>query len=71
MEFVNIFFWDIEQVFYPPATVKKSITQRGNSTKEEVRGFVTKKFPNIPMDNCDISDAVAIGMCYFNKEGNK
>jgi Holliday junction resolvasome RuvABC endonuclease subunit len=62
-------FWDIEQIYYPPATVKKQVGGVGNATKDRIREIVSKKYPEVEWANLDESDAVSVGLCYLYKAG--
>jgi len=62
-------FWDIEQIQYAPASVKKAVGGKGNMKKEEIRDVVSKMFANIEISDEDQSDAVSVGLCFFMKEG--
>lgn len=64
----QLVFWDIEQIFYAPTTVKKTVGGAGNMKKEDMRIVVSKMFPNVEWSNNDESDAVSVGMCYFMKD---
>jgi len=61
-------FWNIPQVFYPPATVKKIVGGKGNIKKDELREIIEKKY-GVSFSNNDESDSCAVGLCYFYKEG--
>ena len=54
---------------YAPRKVKMSVCGNGAATKEQVGYMVTKilKLHQVPKPN-DISDAIAVGICYFNQE---
>ena len=62
-------FWDVEQIYYPPATVKKCVGGKGNMTKEEIRDVVSTIYPAQEWKTDDESDAVSVALCYFYKEG--
>jgi len=63
---VNLLFYDVEQVYYPPKTIKESIL-KGNATKKEVMEEVLKLYPNVTFENDDQSDSFAIVVTYLNK----
>jgi Holliday junction resolvasome RuvABC endonuclease subunit len=65
----NFLFCEYLQIYYPPATVKKTITGRGNAKKEEVRDCILKAHSEINFGSMDESDAYAVGQTYFNKNG--
>jgi Holliday junction resolvasome RuvABC endonuclease subunit len=81
---INYLFYDCEQIYYPPKTVKEAIL-KGNATKTQVRNEIKKKYPDIVftkieikdkktkemrIDECeDESDAFAVGLTYFIKNG--
>lgn len=66
---INYLFSEQEQVYYPASTVKKIITGKGNSTKEDVAEVLRKKYPKIKFRNYDESDSFAVGETYFIKQG--
>ncbi len=68
---VNYLFYQYEQIYYPASTVKKVITGKGNTDKEEIREAILKKYPDVILKNLDESDAFAVGETYFIKEGIK
>jgi len=68
---VNYIFCNYEQVYYPASTVKKTITGKGNATKDEVREAILKKSPKLKFHSYDESDAYAVGLTYFIKKGIK
>lgn len=61
-------FADCEQFLYPPSTVKKYVTGKGNAKKELVKIFVLEKFPDLKIETDDESDAVGLIITYFMKE---
>jgi Holliday junction resolvasome RuvABC endonuclease subunit len=65
----NYLLCEYEQIYYPPATVKKTITGKGNATKEEVQLYIHMEYPNIVFGTLDESDAFGVGKTYFIKEG--
>jgi len=66
---VQYLFYDVEQLFYSPASVKKVVGGRGNMKKEELQKIILKKYPSLRFDNFDQSDSVAVGLTYFIKNG--
>lgn len=66
---VNYLFAEIDQIYYPPMTIKKVVGGKGNLKKEEMRDIVLTKYPNMKFDNLDQSDSFTIGLCYFYKTG--
>ena len=62
-----LMLWEYKQIFYSPSTVKKCLTGRGNSSKDEVKGAVLKIYPNLKIETNDISDAIGLGITYFRK----
>jgi len=66
---VQYLFADIKQLFYPPMTVKKAVLGRGNAPKEAVRDVITSFYSNMTFNNLDETDAAAVGLCHFHKEG--
>jgi len=65
---VQMIFWDIPQIYYSPRTVKAAILS-GNSTKEEVKEAIVERYKDIVFANNDESDAFAVGLTYFIKNG--
>ena len=65
---VQYLFWDVPQIFYPPATVKKVVGGKGNIKKDELRKIIEKKY-GVSFKNNDESDSYAVGLCYFISEG--
>ncbi len=66
---VNYLFWDIKQVYYASTTIKKVLTQKGNSPKDKVRDIVMLNFPNLKINNLDESDSVGIVMVWMIENG--
>lgn len=66
---INYIFYKYEQIYYPAATVKKTVGGAGNMTKEEVRTAILKRYPKIKFNSYDESDAFSVGLTYFIKEG--
>lgn len=65
----NYIFSDYEQISIPSTTVKKILTGKGNCGKEDVQKSILDIYPNLKFSNYDESDAVAVGIAYFRKEG--
>lgn len=58
---------DIPVILYSPAEIKKSITGNGQASKQQV-AYMVKKILNLEGDVLtDITDALAISLCYFFK----
>ena len=52
---------------YAPMEIKKSVTDYGGSSKEQVKSMVSILLGNIDIDGpTDISDALAIAICHHN-----
>lgn len=68
---VNYLFSEQEQIYYPATTVKKIVGGRGNIGKDELQEVIKKKYPDVDFKNYDESDAYAVGLTYFLKEGIK
>ena len=64
----NLIFHDVEQIYYPPKTVKEAILG-GNATKKQVQEEIKKRYPDLVFKNDDESDSVAVGITYFIKTG--
>jgi Holliday junction resolvasome RuvABC endonuclease subunit len=64
---INYLFYDCEQIYYAPTSVKQTITGNGKASKEELKNVILEKYPNIKFKNNDESDSVAIGLTYFIK----
>jgi Holliday junction resolvasome RuvABC endonuclease subunit len=60
----NMIFWDCEQIYYAPKTIKKFILN-GNATKKQVQEKIKEVYKDIEFMNEDESDAVAICLSYF------
>lgn len=61
---INFLFWDCEQIYYPPKTIKKFIVS-GNATKKQVQEKIKSVYKDIKFNNEDESDSVSIGIAYF------
>jgi len=64
----NLIFHDVEQIYYPPKTVKEAILG-GNATKKQVQEEIKKRYPDLVFKNDDESDSVAVGITHFIKTG--
>ena len=64
----NYIFYDCEQIYYPPKTVKEAILG-GNATKKQVQEEIKKRYPDVVFKNEDESDAYAVGLTYYIKMG--
>lgn len=62
-----LMLWEYKQILYSPSTVKKCLTGRGNSSKDEVKEAVLKIYPSLKIETNDISDAIGLGITYFRK----
>ena len=62
---VSYLFNDIEQIFYAPTTVKKTVGGKGNLKKDELREAIRKLYPSVEFNNLDESDSFAVGITYF------
>jgi Holliday junction resolvasome RuvABC endonuclease subunit len=63
---VNKCFHNVEQIYYPPKTIKEMIV-RGDATKKYVRKMIELAYPDVVFENEDQSDAFAIGLTYLIK----
>lgn len=64
---VNFLFHDVNQIYYPPKTVKEAII-KGDATKELVQKVISAKYNGIQFSNEDESDAFALCITYLIKE---
>jgi len=64
----NLLFYDCDQIYYPPKTVKEAILS-GNATKKQVQEEIKKRYPDVVFKNEDESDAYAVGLTHFIKIG--
>lgn len=62
---INYLFYDVNQIYYQPMTVKKMVGGRGNMNKEEIQKVILSKYPDIVFKNEDESDSFSVGLCYF------
>jgi len=67
----NYIFWEYEQIYYAPSSVKKIVSGNGKTDKIGIRKIVENKFPYLKIENEDQSDAVSVGMAYFIDKGEK
>jgi len=67
----NYIFYESEQIYYPPSSVKKIVSGNGKTDKIGIRKIVENKFPYLKIENEDQSDAVSIGMAYFIDKRSK
>ena len=58
---------DIELCLYSPTEIKKSVTDYGGSSKDQVRSMVTAIL-ELDDDNMSIdsSDSLAVALCHYN-----
>lgn len=66
----NELFYEYNQFYYPPATIKKLITGNGRASKSLVQDKVLEKYPNLEFMNEDESDAVGIAISHLIKKYN-
>lgn len=64
----NLAFADVENIYYPPKSVKGAITGKGNASKAKVASVLSERF-GYKFANDDESDSVAVGLTYFIEEG--
>jgi len=62
----NLIFYNCDQIYYPPKTVKEAIL-KGNATKKQVQEVIKNKYPDVVFKNEDESDSYAVGLTYFIK----
>jgi len=65
----NYVFYDCEQIYYAPTSIKKAITGDGKADKKLVQKMIKEIYQDIKFKDFDQSDAVAIGLTYFIKDG--
>jgi len=63
---INKYFHNIEQIYYPPKTIKETIIH-GNATKKFVKDVIQIAYPNIEFKNEDESDSFAVALTYLIK----
>jgi crossover junction endodeoxyribonuclease RuvC len=61
----NYVFYDKEQIYYAPSSIKKIVGGNGRADKKIIRKIVEDRFPYLKIEDEDQSDAVSIGMAYF------
>ncbi len=61
----NYVFYDCEQIYYAPSSVKKIVSGNGRTDKAGIRKIIESKYPHLKIANEDESDAVSIGLAYF------
>lgn len=64
---INYLFYDVEQIYFSPMTIKKVVGGDGKCSKKELQNKLLEIYPNVKFHNEDESDAVAIGLCYYLK----
>ena len=62
---INYLFANCEQIYFPSSTIKKIIAGNGKADKRQIREIISRKYPELVMNNDDESDAVSIGECFF------
>lgn len=65
---INYLFHDVEQVYYPPKTIKEAIVS-GNASKKLVREKIEKVYTDVEFEDEDQSDSFAVGLTYGIKNG--
>ncbi|WP_091017643.1 crossover junction endodeoxyribonuclease RuvC [Paenibacillus amylolyticus] len=63
---VNKLFHQVDQIYYPPKTVKEAIC-RGDATKKYVQETIHKQYPDVVFQNEDESDSFAVALTYLIK----
>lgn len=64
---INMLFYDIKQIYYPPKKVKESIVS-GKAKKEEIMKGILELYPDVQFQNDNESDAFAVALTYIVKE---
>ena len=65
----DLMFMDCNLFIIPPMSVKLMVTGRGSSTKAVVCAKVNDEYGlTLGEKENDISDAIAVGMCFFDRE---
>lgn len=70
---INFLFHDINQIYYPPKTVKEAIL-KGDATKKQIQKVIKDKYPEIQFknegknDSFDESDSFAVCLTHLIKE---
>ncbi|UNY48892.1 hypothetical protein P9294_gp177 [Bacillus phage FADO] len=62
----NLLFHDVNQIYYPPKTVKEAI-YKGDATKAQVQKIIRNNFVYIEFENEDESDSFAVALTYLIK----
>ena len=52
---------------YPPATVKRAVTDYGGATKEQVQRMTVSTLGLRDMPDSDAADALAVGLCHLQE----
>lgn len=63
----NELYHEYEQYYYTPNMVKKTITENGRASKEEVASEIIKKYPELRFNNDDESDSCAVLLTHLKK----
>lgn len=63
---INLLFWDIVQIYYPPKDIKATIL-KGTATKKDLQDKIKTIYSNIEFKNEDESDAFAVSLSYLIK----
>lgn len=63
---INKFFHNVEQIYFPPKTIKETII-RGDATKKLIKEIIQVAYPNIEFNNDDESDSFAVALTYLIK----
>lgn len=63
---VNLMFYDLPQIYYPPKTVKEAI-YKGDATKAQVQKIIKNNFVDVEFANEDESDSFAVVLTYLIK----
>ena len=53
---------------YPPATVKRAVTDYGGATKEQVQRMTVSTLGLAEMPDSDAADALAVGLCHLQAQ---
>ena len=64
----NLLFHDVDQIYYPPKTVKEAIL-KGDATKAQLQKAINTKYNDITFENEDESDSFAVCLTYLIKQG--
>lgn len=63
---INYLFNDVEQIYYPPKTVKEAIF-KGDATKAQVQKIIVDNYDYLVFENEDESDSFAVVLTYLIK----